>query len=538
MATKVHMEALSPTMEEGQVVKWHKSEGDEVKQGELLADVETDKATMELVARGDGTLAKIMVKEGGTAPVGEVIAIIAGKGEDVSALVGKNGAKEAPAKEEAPSREKEAPKKQAPPAEKPAEKPAAGGRVAAEMADEEEEAAAPAGERGRVKASPIARRLAQEAGVDLGSVEGSGPGGRIVKADVEAAATAAASAPAAGRAAPAGRPAAPAWSGTAEEGYEDLKVSQMRKTIAKRLVESLAPVPHFFLTTQVDMDRVQQARAKVNALLEGTGDKVSVNDFVIKAVAAALRRHPEVNSSWQGDHVRRYRHVHVGVAVAVEDGLITPVVKHADLKGLAQIGREVKEMAGRAREKKLKPEEYTGATFSVSNLGMFGIHEFTAIINPPEAGILAVGRTEDIPVVMNGQIVIRPRMKVTMSCDHRVIDGATGAKFLQTLQGMLEEPGVVLVYFVWLPYSSKVRPLAEKRALRRLGEHSATREQDPCAAKATPLVSRPRSKTRPARSPRKGAPTGLRHQTGSRPLRAMPSRYGGRGPGIKAKEAT
>ena len=443
MATKVHMEALSPTMEEGQVVKWHKSEGDEVKQGEILADVETDKATMELVARGDGTLAKIMVPEGGTAPVGQVIAVIAAKGEDISAIAGTNGAKETPKKEEAPGKEgKEEPKRQAPPSEKPPSRPAT--RTA--VAEAEEEAPAAAADGGRVKASPIARRLAEEVGLDLRRLEGSGPGGRIVKADVEAAAAAGVQAPA--KPAPAGAPARapmPAWTGTAEEGYEDIKVSQMRKTIAKRLVESIGPVPHFFLTIEVDMDRVQQARAKVNALLEGSGDKVSVNDFVLKATAAALRRHPECNASWGGDHVRRYSHVHIGVAVAVEDGLITPVVKHADLKGLAQISREVREMAGRAREKKLKPEEYTGATFSVSNLGMFGIQEFTAVINPPEAGILAVGRTEEIPVVMNGQIVIRPRMKITMSCDHRVIDGATGAKFLQTLQGMLEEPGVVLV---------------------------------------------------------------------------------------------
>jgi pyruvate dehydrogenase E2 component (dihydrolipoamide acetyltransferase) len=442
MATKVHMEALSPTMEEGQVVKWHKSEGDEVKQGEILADVETDKATMELVARGDGTLAKIMVQEGGTAPVGQVIAVIAAKGEDISAIAGPNGAKEPPKKEEAPGQEKEAPKKQAPPSEQPPAKPAT--RTA--VAEAEEEAPAAAGDGGRVKASPIARRLAEEVGLDLRRDEGSGPGGRIVKADVEAAAAAGVQAPAkpAGAGAPARAPM-PAWSGTGEEGYEDIKVSQMRKTIAKRLVESIGPVPHFFLTIEVDMDRVQQARAKVNALLEGTGDKVSVNDFVLKSTAAALRRHPECNASWQGDHVRRYRPVHIGVAVAVDDGLITPVVKHADLKGLAQISREVKEMAGRAREKKLKPEEYTGATFSVSNLGMFGIQEFTAVINPPEAGILAVGRTEEIPVVMNGQIVIRPRMKITMSCDHRVIDGATGAKFLQTFKKILENPLYLIV---------------------------------------------------------------------------------------------
>jgi pyruvate dehydrogenase E2 component (dihydrolipoamide acetyltransferase) len=436
MATKVHMEALSPTMEEGQVVKWHKAEGDPVKQGEVLADVETDKATMELTARGDGVLAKVLAGEGQTVPVGQVIAIIAAKGEDIAALVteaGGNG-KEAPAKEEAPSKEKEAPKRQAPPSEAPSKKPATTA----------EEAPSPvATATGRVKASPLARRLAEEVGLDLRAVEGSGPAGRVIKRDVEAAAAAAAEAPA--KRAPAPAPA-PVWSGAgAEEGFEDLKVSQMRKTIAKRLVESIGPVPHFFLTIEVDMERTNAARERINALLEKTGDKVSINDFIIKATAAALRRHPECNSQWHGDTVRRFKHVHVGVAVAVEDGLITPVIKHADLKGLAQISREVKELAGRAREKKLKPEEYTGATFSISNLGMFGIQEFTAIINPPEAGILAVGRTEELPVVMKGQIVIRPRMRVTMSCDHRVIDGATGAKFLQTLQGMLEEPAAVLV---------------------------------------------------------------------------------------------
>jgi pyruvate dehydrogenase E2 component (dihydrolipoamide acetyltransferase) len=384
-------------------------------------------------------LAKVLASEGTTVPVGQVIAIIAAKGEDIAALVkeaGGNG-KEAPAKEEAPPKEKEAPKRQAPPAETPSRKPAA------EQAPAPQAAQAPAAaEGGRVKASPLARRLAEEAGVDLRAVEGSGPAGRVIKRDVEAAAQAAAEAP--DKRAAAGAPV-PVWSGVAEEGYEEVKTSQMRKTIAKRLVESIGPVPHFFLTIDVDMERTLAARERVNALLEKTGDKVSVNDFVLKATAAALRRHPECNAQWHGDHIRRFKHVHVGVAVAVEDGLITPVIKHADLKGLAQIGREVKELAGRAREKKLKPEEYTGATFSVSNLGMFGIHEFTAIINPPEAGILAVGRTEEVPVVLGGQIVIRPRMRVTMSCDHRVIDGATGARFLQTLQGMLEEPAAVMV---------------------------------------------------------------------------------------------
>jgi len=438
MATKVHMEALSPTMEEGQVVKWHKAEGDAVKNGDLLAEVETDKATMELSARGDGILAKILVKEGDAVPVGEVIAIIAAEGEDISSLVGGTGAGGQGGSEgeaDAEAKRDEAGRDGA----------RQGGEAEAEDASDEngqEEATAEGqGRGGRVKASPVARRLAAEAGVDLGGLEGSGPGGRIVKRDVEAATAAEAE----GRGRAPERPAALAWSGQADEGWEELKVSQMRKTIARRLTESTGPVPHFFLTIDVDMERTLAARERLNAMLQGSGDKVSVNDFVVKATAAALRRHPEVNVAWHGDHVRRFKHVHVGVAVAVEDGLITPVVKHADLKGLVQIGREVKEMAGRAREKKLKPEEYTGATFSVSNLGMFGIHEFTAIINPPEAGILAVGRTEEQAVVMAGQIVIRPRMRVTMSCDHRVVDGAAGARFLQTLQAMLEEPGVMLV---------------------------------------------------------------------------------------------
>jgi pyruvate dehydrogenase E2 component (dihydrolipoamide acetyltransferase) len=438
MATKVHMEALSPTMEEGQVVKWHKAEGDAVKSGEILADVETDKATMELTARGDGVLAKVLAGEGQTVPVGQVIAIIAAKGEDIAALVkdaGGNGKGAAAA---------EAPAAKAP------EKAAAAGTSSATASSPQAAATeAPTGtsseadtsrEGGRIKASPLARRMAEASGVDLGRVEGSGPGGRVVKRDVEIAASAP-QAPAVRTGAP-----APAWSGSgAAETYEEVKVTQMRKTIAKRLTESLGPIPTFYLTIDVDMERTLAARARVNQLLEGTGDKVSVNDFVLKAVAGALRRHPECNAAWHGDHIRRFGHVHLGVAVAVEDGLITPVVKHADMKGLAQISREVKEMAGRAREKKLKPEEYTGATFSVSNLGMFGIEEFTAIINPPEAGILAIGRTEERAVVIGGQIVIRPRMKLTMSCDHRVIDGATGAKFLQTLHGMLEEPAAIMV---------------------------------------------------------------------------------------------
>ncbi|MBT8405757.1 MAG: 2-oxo acid dehydrogenase subunit E2, partial [Gemmatimonadetes bacterium] len=329
--------------------------------------------------------------------------------------------------------------------------PEAGAPPAETSAPSQAETAAPevpastGGAGGRVKASPLARRLADEAGLDLGRVAGSGPGGRIVKRDVEVARDAA---PAAATPA-ASRPATPApepWADAgAAESHEEVRVSQMRKTIARRLTESLAPVPHFFLTVDVDMSRVVAARKRVNALVEATGDKVSFNDFVLKATAAALARHPDCNAAWHGDHIKRFHHVHMGVAVAIEDGLITPVVKHADRKGLVQISREVKEMAGRAREKRLQPDEYTGATFSVSNLGMLGIHEFTAIINPPEAGILAIGGVEDTPVVVDGEVVVRPRMRVTMSCDHRVIDGAQGSRFLQTLKAMLEEPAAILV---------------------------------------------------------------------------------------------
>ena len=286
---------------------------------------------------------------------------------------------------------------------------------------------------GRVKASPLARRLAEEMGVDLANVQGSGPGGRVVKRDIEAAIASNDSAE-----------EAASW--TLEESeYEDVPTSQMRKTIAKRLVTSIGPVPTFYLTVDVDMERVIQAKSSINAMLEPKGMKISINDVVLKAVAAALRRHPNCNAQWHEGFVRRFNAVHLGVAVAVDDGLITPVIKNAHSKGIARIGSEVRELAGRAREKRLQPDEYTGATFSVSNLGMFGIQEFTAIINPPEAAILAVGGIEDAPVVSSGEIVMRPRMRITMSCDHRVIDGAQGARFLQTLKSMLEEPTTILV---------------------------------------------------------------------------------------------
>jgi len=427
VATKVHMEALSPTMEEGQLVQWLKSEGDEVSNGDVLAEIETDKATMELVARGEGVLRKIFVEAGGVAPVGSVIAVIAGGDEDISGIEGPSGAGTATAVADAPAEPAKQEAKPAAQASAPAQ-PAQSSKAPAPAP-----AASATGNGGRVKASPLARRLAEEMGVDLSRVEGSGPGGRVVKRDVEAA-----------KAAGVPAPSVATWVPDGSE-YEDVPTSQMRKTIAKRLVTSIGPVPTFYLTVDVDMTRVLEARESINAMLEKDGLKVSINDIVLKAVAGALRRHPECNAQWHETFVRRFNPVHLGVAVAIDDGLITPVVRDAHAKGIARIGAEVRELAGRARDKKLKPEEYTGATFSVSNLGMFGIHEFTAIINPPEAGILAVGGVEETPVVVDGQVTVQPRMRITMSCDHRVIDGATGAQFLKTLRSMLEEPTAILL---------------------------------------------------------------------------------------------
>ncbi|HEY0674354.1 MAG TPA: pyruvate dehydrogenase complex dihydrolipoamide acetyltransferase [Longimicrobiales bacterium] len=434
MATKVHMEALSPTMEEGRLVTWLKKEGDQVNEGDVLAEIETDKATMELVARGAGVLRKHLIAEGNSAPVGTVIGVIAGADEDISGIAGDSaggGAAAAPAQAEA---QKEVEHKETP---KPEAKPATQS-TATQTASPPKPAAAPTNGGdggGRVKASPLAKRLAAEAGLELRSVQGSGPGGRITKRDIEAA-----SQPGAGAGAGAGARVA---AGGPE--YEDIPLSQMRKTIAKRLVTSIGPVPTFYLTIEVDMTHLQGARERINARLQEQGVKVSINDFIIKAVAVALRQHPEVNAQWTDTAIRRFQRIHVGVAVAVEDGLITPVVRDADQIGVAEISQQVRELAKRARDRKLQPEEYTGATFSISNLGMFGIDEFTAIINPPEAAIIAVGRVEEKPVAQFGEIISQPRMRLTMSCDHRVIDGATGAKFLQTLRQYLEEPTMMLV---------------------------------------------------------------------------------------------
>ena len=412
MVTKVHMEALSPTMEEGQLVQWLKSEGEEVSSGDILAEIETDKATMELVARGDGILRKIFLDAGGVSAVGSVIAVIAPADEDISGIEegsDGNGTQQALPEESSAETTQEP-----------------------EVATTSEISAGTQGT-GSVKASPLARRLATEMGVDLLTVKGSGPGGRVVKRDLEGAKTA-------------GSTGAATTTWTPEENeYEDVPTSQMRKSIAKRLVTSIGPVPTFYLTVEVDMNRVIEARESMNSMLEEDGYRISVNDIVLKAVAAALRQHPNCNAQWHDNFVRRFNAVHLGVAVAIDEGLITPVIRNAHAKGIMQIASEVRELAGRARTKKLMPDEYTGSTFSVSNLGMFGIQEFTAIINPPEAGILAVGGIEETPVVVSGEVKICPRMRITMSCDHRVIDGAQGARFLATLKSMLEEPTAILL---------------------------------------------------------------------------------------------
>jgi pyruvate dehydrogenase E2 component (dihydrolipoamide acetyltransferase) len=450
MATKVYMEALSPTMEEGRLVSWHKAEGDPVKSGDVIAEVETDKAVMELVARGDGVLRARLLAEGETAPVGQLVGIIAEPAEDIAALIASSAPKPAPAAAAAatPAATSSAPSAPAPAAAAPASTPpsapsAPAPAPAAKAAPPAAPAAAPAKPApsqngGRVRSSPLARRVASERGVELAAIAGSGPNGRIIKRDVE---SAVAAPPAAAR------QSAPAVERPrvvpAEGDFHDVSLTQIRKTIAKRLAESIGPVPTFYLTADYDVERMAEMRTAMAA--EGEEFKVSFNDILLKAVATALAQHPEVNAHWLGDRIRYFNRVHIGIAVAIDEGLITPVLFGAEDKSLRQIAEETRALAARARARKLAPNEYTGSTFSVSNLGMFGIEQFTAIINPPEAGILAAGAVEPRPVVVDGAVVIRRRMRVTMSCDHRVIDGATGARFLQTLRRLVENP-LMLVY--------------------------------------------------------------------------------------------
>ncbi|HEX8251328.1 MAG TPA: pyruvate dehydrogenase complex dihydrolipoamide acetyltransferase [Pyrinomonadaceae bacterium] len=478
MANKILMPKLSPTMEEGQISRWLKAEGDEIEANETIAEVDTDKATMEMTSLEPGTLLKIIVPAGDNAKLGQTIGIIGAKGEDFSALLddassnaasngGGGGASvtsEDKARQESEvedipqeSKPKEAAaetKSAAAPEQKNVSETA--GRSydqqrpqAVEQARDQsaktEEQTQQAGS-GRMIVSPIAARMAAENGVDLKSVKGSGPNGRIIKRDIEAAMES--GQPAAAGAQPELAQTAPSFAQASEiqnaSRFREENTSRMRQVIAQRLAQSIGPIPTFYLTVEIEMDQALEFRKQINAAVK-EDEKVSVNDIIVKVAAQALTRHPFVNSSYQDKTIRFYEDADIGVAVAIDEGLITPVVRGANRKGITEISREIKEMAGRAREKRLQPEEYTGATFSISNLGMFGIKEFTAIINPPEAAIIAVGAATPTPVVRNGEITTRNVMNVTMSCDHRVIDGAIGAKFLQTFKQMLENPILMLM---------------------------------------------------------------------------------------------
>ena len=445
MAELITMLALSPTMEEGTLVEWMKSEGDSVAEGEVIAEIETDKATMEMESFHEGTILKLLAQAGAAIPVGAPLAIVGEKGEDISGLLDELNGSAKPAKgaekKEPGAKADEATKPAKPeatPEEKRPEPPRADAGREQQAPQKPERREARDGE--RLFASPVARRMASEAGIDLRDVQGSGPNGRVVKADVESAIERGVTR------APAER--APAPSAEAAPGGEVVQLSQMRKTIARRLSQVWVDTPTFFLTMDIDMAAAMQERKRINDQLAAidAGVKVSVNDLIIKACAVALERFPKMNVSFQGDHIVQYADAHVGVAVAIEDGLITPTIRDANKKSLSAISKEIRELAGRAQDKRLKPEEYSGGTFSVSNLGMFGIDHFTAIINPPQAGILACGAVQKVPVVNDdGELTVGTRMKVTLSCDHRAVDGATGAQFLGEVRRLLETPLLLLV---------------------------------------------------------------------------------------------
>jgi pyruvate dehydrogenase E2 component (dihydrolipoamide acetyltransferase) len=424
----VRMPKMSDTMSEGVIAKWHKKVGDTVKSGELMAEIETDKATMDFESYNTGTLLYIGAEAGKAVTVNGVLAIVGEKGADWATLL---KAEEAGAGGAAAS---------AAPATATANNAAPTATAVSSNGAHEAE-----GANGRLKASPLAKKLAKDKGYDISKIQGSGELGRITKSDVENYKPAAETAKPAAAAGKEGKPAAapivlPQVVG--EERFTDVTVSQMRKTIAKRLSESMFQAPHFYLTMEINMDKAVEARKSINEI---SPVKISFNDMVIKAVAAALRQHPDVNVNWMGDKIRQNHHIHVGVAVAVKDGLLVPVIRFADNKSLSHIAVEVKELAQKAHEKKLQPAEWEGGTFAVSNLGMFGIEEFTAIINPPNACILAVGGIKETAVVKNGQLAVGNIMKVTLSCDHRAVDGAVGSAFLKTLKGLLEDPVRILI---------------------------------------------------------------------------------------------
>ncbi len=433
MSINILMPALSPTMTEGKLAKWHVKVGDTVKSGQVVCEIETDKATMEVEAVDEGKVGQILVEEGteGVA-VNAVIAVLLEEGE-----------KEV-AKSAAPAAEKPAPKAEEKPADKPAEKPAGPAAAPAPAA----KPAAPTASSGgtRIFASPLARRIAAEKGIDLAGLKGSGPNGRIVKADVENAKPGAAPAASQAPKAAAKAPAPPAGGQPVIVAPGDSRVphTSIRKVIARRMLESKQTVPHFYLTVDFEIDALLTARTAINAVVEKKGTKVSVNDMVIKACAKALRDHPECNASWTEEEMIQYGAVDISVAVATDRGLITPIVRNADMKGLAQISIEMKDLASRAKSGKLKLEEFQGGGFTISNLGMFGIRDFGAIINTPQAMILAVGAGEERVVVRKGEMVIRNIMSCTLAVDHRVVDGALGAQFLQTLKAYIEQPAAML----------------------------------------------------------------------------------------------
>ncbi|MBX7205055.1 MAG: pyruvate dehydrogenase complex dihydrolipoamide acetyltransferase [Bacteroidia bacterium] len=410
MAEVIRMPKMSDTMTEGVIVAWHKKVGDTVKTGDILAEVETDKATMELENYAKGTLLHIGIETGKSVPVDAIIAIVGKAGEDISALLSA-----APAAVASP----------APAAEEIKETPVetVSGGVTSSGNNQEDS---------RIKVSPLAKKLAQDKGIDIKSVHGTGENGRIVKRDVEKL----------GKGANGSMPAYRTPGVTGKESFEDISLSQMRKAIARRLSESKNTAPHFYLKASINMDKAMDARKSLN---EVGPVKISLNDMVVKAVAASLRLHPKVNSSWLGDKIRMNHHIHIGIAVAIDDGLIVPVVKFADNKSIFHIGSEIKELADKAKNKKLQPQEFEGNTFTISNLGMYGIDEFTAIINPPDSCILAVGAAKETVISENGQIKVAQVMKVTLSCDHRSVDGAIGSAFLQTLKDYLENPVKLLV---------------------------------------------------------------------------------------------
>lgn len=412
MAEIVRMPKLSDTMTEGVVAKWHKKVGDKVKSGDLLADIETDKATMEFESFQDGVLLHIGVNEGKAAPVDSILAVLGKEGENIQSIIDEDKQKSTVKTEE----KKEEVKIEKVP-------------VKEETKEQKQVTAAPQTvaihNNGKSIASPLAKKIAKEKGINLNALRGTGDNGRVVKRDIESYTSSGNN--------------MPAFVGI--ESFTEVPVSQMRKTIARRLAESKFSAPHFYLTMEIAMDEAIKAREVINTI---ASTKISFNDLVIKAVAASLRKHPKINSSWLGDKIRYNAHIHIGVAVAVEEGLLVPVLRFADGKSLSQIANEVKNLIQKAKEKKLQPADWEGNTFTISNLGMFGIEQFTAIVNPPDACILAIGGIKQTPIVKNGQVIPGNVMKVTLSCDHRVVDGVIGAAFLQTLKQLLENPVILL----------------------------------------------------------------------------------------------